>query len=169
MASRSRGKSKRNPRTFRIVGAAVVMFAALGCTQAPEPADEPPRLIVSVVGDQLRADLLDQYDELFTHGLRRLSWSTDGIPRGLPGVSDPMPYYEYRCGTNGRTVEVRHGMSEKLESWGEVAERAKLDIGDTPAGAPVERLLSAPVPLTTSGSDAASQSCGSGCACYPQA
>ena len=60
-------------------------------------------------------------------------------------------------------------MSEKLESWGEVAEQAKVELGDTPPDAPVERLLSAPVPLTTTGSGPAPQGCGSGCACYPQA
>jgi hypothetical protein len=28
-----------------------------------------------------------------------------------------MPYYEYRCPANGRIVEVRHGMEERLGSW----------------------------------------------------
>jgi predicted nucleic acid-binding Zn ribbon protein len=78
-----------------------------------------------------------------------------------------MPYYEYRCVANGRTVEVRHGMSEQLETWGEVAGRAGVALGATPADAPVERLLSAPVPMTggTSSDGADFQGCGTGCAC----
>ena len=81
-----------------------------------------------------------------------------------------MPHYEYRCPTNGRTLEVRHGMDERLETWGEVTDRAKADPGDTPREAAVERLLSAPVPLTSAGSDGGEgfQGCGSGCACVPQ-
>ena len=81
-----------------------------------------------------------------------------------------MPYYEYRCGANGRTLEVRHGMSEKLRTWGELASRAGTDAGDTPQDAPIERLMSAPVPLTSSGSSEAAggfQGCGAGCACAP--
>ncbi len=76
-----------------------------------------------------------------------------------------MPYYEYRCPSNGRTLEVRHGMSELLETWGEVARHAGIETGATPPDSPVERLLSAPIPLTGSGGQADSQGCGTGCAC----
>jgi hypothetical protein len=76
-----------------------------------------------------------------------------------------MPYYEYHCPSNGRTLEVRHGMNERLETWGEVAERAEADPGDTPADTPVEKLLSAPVPITGTGRDTGFQGCGEGCAC----
>lgn len=81
-----------------------------------------------------------------------------------------MPNYEYRCAENGRTLEVRHGMEETLGTWGELAGRAGVDPGDTPLEARVERLLSAPVPLTTSGSGAEPGfgGCGAGCACVPQ-
>ncbi len=78
-----------------------------------------------------------------------------------------MPYYEYHCASNGRTLEVRHGMAERLTTWAEVSRAAGLDADDTPPDAPVERLLSAPVPLTASGSDADVQGCGAGCACAP--
>ena len=80
-----------------------------------------------------------------------------------------MPYYEYHCGTNKQTVEVRHGMDERLETWGELAERAGVAEGTTPADAPVDKLLSAPVPLPGSSRDTGFQGCGSGCACVPQA
>lgn len=77
-----------------------------------------------------------------------------------------MPFYEYRCASNGRTLEVRHGMDEHLSTWGEVSARAGTDVGTTPENAPVERLMSAPVPLTGSG-PAAPMGCGTGCACVP--
>lgn len=85
-----------------------------------------------------------------------------------------MPYYEYRCATNGRTVEVRHAMSEKLETWGQVAEAAGVELGDTAASAPVERLMSvASVGGSSAGGDAGPSGgfggCGPGCACAHQA
>jgi hypothetical protein len=80
-----------------------------------------------------------------------------------------MPYYEYRCASNGNTLEVRHGMDERLSTWGELARRAGADPGDTPADAPIERLMSAPVPLAGSGGgDESFQGCGTGCGCVPQ-
>ena len=80
-----------------------------------------------------------------------------------------MPYYEYRCATNGQTLEVRHGMDEHLETWGDLVASAGVDVGTTPADTPVDKLLSAPIPLTGSGGDSDFQGCGSGCACVPQA
>jgi predicted nucleic acid-binding Zn ribbon protein len=80
-----------------------------------------------------------------------------------------MPYYEYQCAANGRTLEVRHGMGERLTTWGELAQASDSDLGDTPTDAPIERLMSAPVPVTSSSSgDTGFQGCGSGCACAPQ-
>lgn len=76
-----------------------------------------------------------------------------------------MPYYEYHCAANGRTVEVRHGMGERVERWSELAGRAGLEPGDTPGDAPVTRLISAPVPLTAGGGEAQLQGCGAACAC----
>jgi hypothetical protein len=82
-----------------------------------------------------------------------------------------MPYYEYRCPSNSRVVEVRHRMDERLATWGEVAVRAGLGLGETHADAPVERLLSVPTPATgpvSSGASSAAErmgGCGPGCAC----
>jgi hypothetical protein len=83
-----------------------------------------------------------------------------------------MPYYVYHCASNGRTLEVRHGMDDRVRTWEELAERAGASLGETPADAPVERLMSAPVPLTGTGSEAAGAraaapqgGCGPGCAC----
>ena len=52
-----------------------------------------------------------------------------------------MPMYDYLCPANGRTVEVVHGMSVRLTTWGELCAHARLDAGDTPADAPVQRLV----------------------------
>lgn len=76
-----------------------------------------------------------------------------------------MPYYEYRCAENGRTVEVRHGMDETMDSWGELCDRAGLDPGRTPPDAPVERLFSLPAPVPGSSKDVPFEGCGPSCAC----
>ena len=80
-----------------------------------------------------------------------------------------MPYYEYRCGANGRTLEVRHPMTARLETWGELTELAGADPGETPRDAPIERLMSAPVPLTGGNAGPAAGpgfgGCGAGCSC----
>jgi len=34
-----------------------------------------------------------------------------------------MPTYEYRCETNGRTLEVSHSMRETIATWGELCDR----------------------------------------------
>lgn len=52
-----------------------------------------------------------------------------------------MPTYDYHCEANDRVVEVQHRMSVQLSTWGELAGLAKLDLGDTPADAPVKKLL----------------------------
>lgn len=52
-----------------------------------------------------------------------------------------MPSYDYRCIENGRVVEVRHSMQEKLTTWGEVCQQAGIETGNTPANSPVERLI----------------------------
>lgn len=75
-----------------------------------------------------------------------------------------MPYYEYHCATNGQTVEVRHGMNDRVETWGEVAEMAGVELGGTPATAPVARLMSVTAP-TPGASGGPVPSCGIGCGC----
>lgn len=52
-----------------------------------------------------------------------------------------MPVYEYRCPANGRVVEVRHGMHERLATWGELVAAAGIEPDDTPGDAPVTKLL----------------------------
>lgn len=52
-----------------------------------------------------------------------------------------MPTYDYRCPTNQRIVEVRHGMQTKITTWGELCRQADISPGDTPEDAPVEKLI----------------------------
>jgi len=74
-----------------------------------------------------------------------------------------MPSYDYRCTANGRVVEVRHGISEKLTTWGEVCARAHIDTGDTAADVPVERLITGGSVVSSSAlSNPEAPICGSG-------
>lgn len=58
-----------------------------------------------------------------------------------------MPTYDYHCENNSRTVSVQHSMKEKLANWGELCQRAGVEPGDTPAAAPVERVISGGIAL----------------------
>lgn len=54
-----------------------------------------------------------------------------------------MPSYEYYCADNHQTLEVMHGMTRAVATWGELCALAEADPGKTPADAPVEKLLGA--------------------------
>lgn len=79
-----------------------------------------------------------------------------------------MPIYEYRCGTNDTTLEVSHAMSTTVENWGQLCELAGIEPGQTPAGTPVDKLISMPI---AHGSDKPKGhavppgGCGAGCGC----
>lgn len=73
-----------------------------------------------------------------------------------------MPTYDYRCESNGRTVEVRHGMSESIRTWGELCERARIEPGETPADSPVTRLITGGGIISESGSGEPMPSCSTG-------
>jgi hypothetical protein len=53
-----------------------------------------------------------------------------------------MPTYDYRCDANGRTLELRHGMNERVTTWGELCAMLGIDPGTTPADEPVRKLIS---------------------------
>src|SRR5512147_1925109 len=62
-------------RTFSAVSAAALLTSACSPAPAPPPLAPDanrPSLVVLVVIDQLRADLLDRYADLFTGGFKRL-------------------------------------------------------------------------------------------------
>ncbi len=74
-----------------------------------------------------------------------------------------MPSYDYHCESNGRTVEVKHGMNELLATWGELCGRAGIEPGDTPENAPVQRLISGGQYVRSSSlGDAVPPACGAG-------
>ena len=74
-----------------------------------------------------------------------------------------MPSYDYRCDQNGQVVEVIHKMSEKLVTWGEVCQKAGLDLGDIPADAPVTRLITGGNVVSSSAlSNPEAPACGAG-------
>lgn len=78
-----------------------------------------------------------------------------------------MALYDYYCEANDRTIEVRHGMSDSLTTWGELCEATGIEPGDTPADAPIRRLMSAPVPMTgdSRATDSGPAPCGPSCGC----
>lgn len=76
-----------------------------------------------------------------------------------------MPSYDYQCAANGQVLEVRHAMSEKLTTWGELCENAGVDLGDTPADAPVERLITGGGIVSNTGSGAPMPPCATGGGC----
>lgn len=55
-----------------------------------------------------------------------------------------MARYDYRCEANGRTIEVVHGISEKIDSWGQLCGLAQMEPGDTPLDSPVRKVFTTP-------------------------
>jgi len=76
-----------------------------------------------------------------------------------------MPTYDYRCTTNGQVIEVKHAMSETLTTWGEVCNHAGIELGNTPANSPVERLITGGQFVRSSALKNAEPSCASGSCC----
>jgi hypothetical protein len=78
-----------------------------------------------------------------------------------------MPTYEYRCPTNGKTVEVSHAMADQVRTWGELCARAELDPGTTPADTPVEKAVTLGFARGGKSSPSAGGACGPSCGCHP--
>ena len=77
-----------------------------------------------------------------------------------------MPTYDYRCESNGLTVEVQHRMSEEIHTWGELCELAGIEVGETQADAPVRRLATGgQVVKSSSLGDTSAPACSSGPCC----
>lgn len=68
--TRSRRRRTPSRAPARALGALLLAVAAGACVPGGER--ETPRLVVMITVDQLRADLLERYDTLFTGGFRRL-------------------------------------------------------------------------------------------------
>jgi len=76
-----------------------------------------------------------------------------------------MPTYDYRCLESGQVVEVKHSMSEKLTTWGEVCNHNGMDLGATSASSPVERLISGGQVIPSSTLKNPEPSCATGSCC----
>ena len=77
-----------------------------------------------------------------------------------------MPTYEYYYEENDCAIEVLHGMSETIKTWGELCELAGIDCGDIREDTPVERKLSAISLLPKKGESPRGDGggcCGGGC------
>lgn len=57
-----------------------------------------------------------------------------------------MPFYDYYCEKNGRTVEIFHPLKTRLKTWGEVCRTAGIEPGGTPVDTPVVRLIAGVTP-----------------------
>lgn len=85
-----------------------------------------------------------------------------------------MPWYEYRCDANGRTLEAMHPMATTVTTWGELCALADEPVGETDPATPVEKLFSASLTVAKgSGTPEAARGggmdgpCGAGCGCHP--
>jgi len=52
-----------------------------------------------------------------------------------------MPTYDYRCEADQKVYEVRHSMSEQLDTWGELCERLGLGTNGIAPATKVTRLI----------------------------
>lgn len=74
-----------------------------------------------------------------------------------------MPTYDYKCDANGEVVEVRHRMAEQLSTWGELCDKAGIDLGVTSADAPVRRIITGGGVVSSSAlTNPEAPACGSG-------
>lgn len=55
-----------------------------------------------------------------------------------------MPRYDYLCPANRRILEVRHGVDDRVSTWGDLCRRAGVSPGDTPEDAGVEKVIHPP-------------------------
>jgi len=73
--------------------------------------------------------------------------------------------YDYICEANGQTLEVNHGISTKIKTWGELCSVLSISPGDTPEDAPVRRLLGLTMVLTSKQVDSGSSGHTGSCCC----
>lgn len=76
-----------------------------------------------------------------------------------------MPTYDYLCESNGRRLEVKHKMSVAVSNWGQLCELAGVEAGETPADAPVRKLIGAAAVVGGSAGAAAEPACSTGACC----
>lgn len=59
-----------------------------------------------------------------------------------------MPYYDYHCLSNGKTVEVNHSADTVIRNWGKLCFAAQCPLGETDPLAPVSKVLQAVAIIT---------------------
>jgi len=75
-----------------------------------------------------------------------------------------MPSYDYVCEQNGQTIEVQHRMNDVISNWGELCERAGIELGETGADVEVKKLANGgQVVRSSSLGDSAPACASSGC------
>lgn len=124
--------------------AAAALLALLGSTaRADYPPKLPPKLIVLLVVDQLRADYADRYGQQWKSGLRRLYDQGAELRNArypfLATITCP-GHFTIATGTHPH----RHGMI--LNTWYDRARKKVIDCTDDPA-APLLAYPPAPAPL----------------------
>lgn len=63
-----------------------------------------------------------------------------------------VPRYDYYCDENDKTVEVVHRMAVRLTSWGELCEKANIEVGSTDPQAAIRKVITvAPMANTPTG------------------
>jgi hypothetical protein len=73
--------------------------------------------------------------------------------------------YDYTCEANGQTLEVNHGISVKIKTWGELCEILGISPGDTPEDAPVRRLIGLTIVLSSKPVSSGSSDHTASCCC----
>ena len=53
-----------------------------------------------------------------------------------------MPSYDYRCEANGKVYDVKHRMSERISTWGDLCRVGNMDAEGISLDTPVTRILS---------------------------
>lgn len=77
-----------------------------------------------------------------------------------------MPTYDYLCEANGQIVEVKHRMSENVQTWGELCQLTGREAGDTDVKSPVKRLATGGnVVKSTGAATGGGHACSSGSCC----
>ena len=63
-----------------------------------------------------------------------------------------MPYYDYYCQANHKTVTANHPMDANIETWGELCYVTQHPLGDTAPTVAVRKLIRAPALAFPTGS-----------------
>ncbi|HEV8337011.1 MAG TPA: alkaline phosphatase family protein [Candidatus Polarisedimenticolia bacterium] len=121
-----------------LLGLAAFLGIASGCGVAAQRRDRP-KLVVLIAVDQLRADLLDRYDSLFTGGFRRLRDRGRRYTGAMVEHAITVSHPGHVTLATGMTP-ARHGIVDAAFFEGPAGERRLVDALEDPA----EKILGAP-------------------------